>query len=284
LGAAFAMRARAAGHAVATIDLQGEVDRRCDIGDPMAVADAVHALAPEAVVHLAAILTDTSAADPVAATRVNALGTAAVFDAAAKVRAGKVVYASSIAAVGISHDGSGDAVALAPRSVYGATKAFGEHLARALSDVPDGPGYVMLRFGWVYGPGRERGWRVAQEIVESFARGDRQIRFPDFPGSMDWTYVDDAVEVLLRAVVRPLPRYSAFNVVGDKRSMRDAVAHLRRRFPEATVEAVPASTPPSAWGLRNDGLKAALGFEPSIRLEAGIDRMLAAEPPKRRGA
>ncbi len=233
------------------------------------------------IVHLAALLTDTSAADPVAATRINALGTAAVFAAATRARASRVIYASSIAAVGACADGSGDDVALAPSSVYGATKAFGEHLARALAEASDGPSYVVLRFGWVYGPGRERGWRVAQDVVESFQRGDAKVHYPDFPDPMDWTYVEDAAEVLLRAVERPLPRFSSFNVVGDKRTMRDAVAHLRRRFPMIEAEAVPARTPPSAWGLRNDGIAAALGFVPRTRLEDGIDAMLAAGKPRK---
>ncbi len=41
LGAAFAGRARAAGHAVTTLDRQGEVDCHCDVGDAATVADAV---------------------------------------------------------------------------------------------------------------------------------------------------------------------------------------------------------------------------------------------------
>jgi len=281
LGAAFAARARAAGHGVATVDRQGGVDRCCDVGDPAAVAAAIEALSPEVIVHLAAMLTDAAAADPVAAARVNALGTAAVFDAAARAGARRVVYASSVAAVGDCAEGSGDDVALAPRSVYGATKAFGEHLARALSDVPGGPCFVVLRFGWVYGPGRERGWRVAQEVVERFQRGDARVPYPDFPAPMDWTYVEDAAEALLRALERPLPRYAAFNVLGDRRTMREAVAHLRRRFPGVEAEPFPASTPLSAWGLRNDGVAAALGFLPGTRLEDGIDAMLAAEKPRR---
>jgi UDP-glucose 4-epimerase len=280
LGAAVTERARAAGLAVATLDRRGAADFPCDIGDPAAVMAAVRAAGPEVVVHLAAALTDDAAADPVAATRANALGTAAVFAAAASARVAKVVYASSVAAVGICPDGGGDAVALVPQSVYGATKAFGEHLARAMSGAAEAPSFVVLRFGWIYGRGRERGWRIAQEVVERFARGDPVVPYPDFPEPIDWTYVDDAAEVLLRAIERPLPQFSAFNVLGDRRSMRDAVAHLARRFPAVTAEAVPARTPPAAWGLRNDGLAAALGFVPSTRLEDGIDAMLAAGNPE----
>lgn len=129
LGGALAARAWTAGHAVTTLDLDPAADLVCDMGDPAAVAGAMAAAGPEVVVHLAAALTDAAAADAVAATRVNALGTAALFSACVAGGVGRVVYASSVAAVGPCAAGSRDGVALAPGSVYGATKAFGEHLA-----------------------------------------------------------------------------------------------------------------------------------------------------------
>jgi UDP-glucose 4-epimerase len=224
------------------------------------------------------MLTDAAAADPVEAARVNALGTAMVLSAAVSARVSRVVYASSVAAVGSCPEGSGDAVGLAPQSVYGATKAFGEHLARAMAAAAGATSFVILRFGWIYGRGRIRGWRAGQEVIERFARGDQVVRYPDFPQPIDWTYIDDAGEVLLRAAERPLPAFAAFNVLGDRRTMREAVGYLSRRFPGVRVEPVPAETPPSAWGLRNDGLEAALGYRPSTRLESGIEAMLAVEP------
>lgn len=275
LGHVFAVRARAAGHPVATIDLAGDADILCDVTDAAALARAMAQTRPEVVVHLAALLTDAAADDPVAAVRVNVGGTAAVFAAASESAVSRIVYASSVAAVGPCADDSGDDVALRPQTVYGATKAAGEHLCRALSAVDGYPACVALRFGWVYGPGRKRGWRVAQEVVERFARGDRHVAVPDFPQPIDWTYVDDAAEVLLRALVAPLPRYASFNVVGDRRTMRDAVAHLQRRYPGVQVDPQAVALPASGWTLRNDGLQAALGFVPATRLEDGIDAMLA---------
>jgi UDP-glucose 4-epimerase len=274
LGAAFAERAGAAGHSIAVLDQHPNADFRCAIDDRAAVASAIAAANPDAVIHLAAMLTDAAAADPVEATRVNALGTAIVFTAAVGARVSRIVYASSVAAVGSCPEVSGDAVRLAPQSVYGATKAFGEHLARAMVATAGVTGFVILRFGWIYGRGRTRGWRAGQEVIERFARGDHVVRYPDFPQPIDWTYIDDAGEVLLRAAERPLPAFAAFNVLGDRRTMRDAVGYLSRRFPSVRAEPVPAETPPAAWGLQNDGLEAALGYRPSTRLERGIDAML----------
>jgi UDP-glucose 4-epimerase len=276
LGHAFVVRARQAAHEVTGLDLAADADVRCDIGDSVALADVMTRARPEVVMHLAAILTDAAANDPVAVVRVNVGGTAAVFAAARAAGVRRVVYASSVAAVGPCAEGSGDDVALRPQTVYGATKAAGEQLARALSALPGCPACVALRFGWVYGPGRERGWRIAQEVVERFARGDRRVAFPDFAEAIDWTYVGDAVSVLMRAIEARLPRYAAFNVVGDRRPMRDAIAHLSRRFPHVEVHAEPRAAPPSGWGVRNDGLESALGYVPATRLEDGIDAMLAA--------
>ena len=276
LGQAFAVRARRAGHQVTTVDLGGEADVQCDVTDVPALAAAMAQVSPEVVVHLAALLTDVAANDPATAVRVNIGGTAAVFAAARAAAVQRIVYASSIAAVGPCAEGSGDDVALRPLTVYGATKAAGEHLCRALSALDGYPASLALRFGWVYGPGRERGWRVAQEVIERFARGDRDVVVPDFSGPIDWTYVDDAAEVLLRALAAPLTRFSVFNVVGDRRTMRDAIAHLQLRYPGVQVEYQAVTVPASGWMLRNDGLQAALGFAPATRLEDGIDAMLAA--------
>ncbi|MGH8850468.1 MAG: NAD-dependent epimerase/dehydratase family protein, partial [Casimicrobiaceae bacterium] len=227
LGHALALRARGGGHQVTTVDHSGEADVRCDVADARALAVAMDAARPEVVVHLAALLTDAAAADPVAAARVNVVGTASVFAAARAAGVRRVVFASSVAAVGPCAEGSGDDVALRPQTVYGATKAAGEHLAYTLSRLPGYPAFVVLRFGWVYGSGRERGWRVAQEVVERFARGDRRVAYPDFADPIDWTYVDDAAEALLRALTASLPRHAVFNVVGDRRAIGDAVAHLQ---------------------------------------------------------
>ena len=276
LGHAFAVRARRAAHQVTTLDLGGDADIRCDVADVATLTAAVAAVAPQAVVHLAALLTDAAADDPAAAVRVNIGGTVAILVAARAAAVQRIVYASSVAAVGPCAEDSGDEVALRPQTPYGATKAAGEHLCRALSALDGYPACVALRFGWVYGPGRRRGWRIAQEVVERFARGDRHIVVPEFAGPIDWTYVNDAAEVLVRALAAPLPRFAVFNVVGDRRTMRDAVAHLQLRYPGVQVESQAVSPPASGWTLRNDGLEAALGFAPATRLEDGIDAMLAA--------
>lgn len=275
LGAAFAARARNAGHAVVTADVLASADRRLDAGDTDAIASLVGEIRPRAIVHLAAGLTDAGERDPVATTRLNALGTAGVFAAAEANGVERVVYATSISAVGPTSGLVGDDTRLAPGNVYGATKAFCEHLAAAMSTRPGAPCYLGLRFGYVYGPGRVRGWRDVQALIERVAAGERDLVYPDYPEAIDWTWIDDAADVLLRAVERPLPRNAVANVVGDKRRVRDAIAHLTHRHPDLVARPLAARTPPAAWGLVNDGLESLLGIVPTTTLEQGIDRLLA---------
>ena len=276
LGAALVARARAAGHTVVTADLLPGADRALDASDTAATAAVIAEVRPGVIVHLAAGLTDAGERDPVGTTRLNALGTAAVFAAAETARAERVIYATSISAVGPTTGPTRDDARLNPGNVYGATKAFCEHLAAAMSTRPGAPAYLGLRFGYVYGPGRVRGWRDVQSIIERARAGERRFTYPNYPDPLDWTWIDDAAEVLLRAAERPLPRNAVANVVGDKRHVRDAVAHLRKRIPDLDVEGVAATTPPAAWGLVNDGLLRLLGYVPATTLEQGIDRMLDA--------
>ncbi|AZO79042.1 MULTISPECIES: NAD(P)-dependent oxidoreductase [unclassified Bosea (in: a-proteobacteria)] len=250
--------------------------RACDVTEQDDVTAAFAAFRPQAVIHLAAMLTLDSKADIVAATRVNALGTAHVFAAAKACGAERVIYASSVAALGDADIGPGDASVPRPASVYGATKAYGEHLARAFAADEPGMTLIGLRFGSVYGPGRERGWRAIQTLVEQAAAGEPSIVYPDFAEPIDWTWIEDAAEVAARAVVAPLTEHRVFNVAGDKRMMREAAAHLARRCPDSSFIAQPDTTPPAAWNFANDGLATAIGYVPQTQMEEGIDRMLAA--------
>lgn len=274
LGAAFTRHASDAGHEVVTLDRDATADVVLDVADSPAVESALSRVRPHAVMHLAARLTDAAARDPVGAVRVNGLGTACVFAAAEAAGVARVIYASSNAAVGRCAAAAGDDAALDPQTIYGATKAFGEHLARVMSRHERAPAYLALRFGWIYGPGRERGWAEPQRVIAEAIHGARAIRYPDYAQAIDWTYVDDAAQVLVRALACPLEGFAVHNALGDRRRMGDAIAHLRVRFADLDARPYAATLPDSAWDLAGDGLAARIGAVPLTRLEDGIDRMI----------
>ncbi|QRM53251.1 NAD(P)-dependent oxidoreductase [Sinorhizobium sp. BG8] len=280
LGSSVCTRLAGSGHQVLGMDRAGShlpagcEASACDISDHDAVRDALQAFAPQAVIHLAALLTLESGSDIVAATRVNALGTAHIFAEALAAGASRIIYASSVAALGGADTSFGDRSVPQPGSVYGATKAYGEHLANCVAPNHPDTTFIGLRYGYVYGPGRARGWREMQEMVEAAHRGDTEIVFPDYPDPVDWTWVEDATDVTVRMLDAEIAGSRVFNVVGDKRRMRDAAQLLAARYPAARLIPKAAVTPPSAWGFWNDGLKSAIGIEPKTTMEQGIDLCL----------
>jgi UDP-glucose 4-epimerase len=187
------------------------------------------------------------------------------------------VFGSSVAALGHqSETAPGDTTMLRPTSVYGATKAFGELLAGALRIERPEQELVGLRFGWIYGAGRVRGWNALQEMVEAFALGRDKVPYPDYDRPNDWTYVDDAVDAILACLASPRPSVPAYNAPGAYRTVQDAVSHLSRRFPHARPAPYPAELPPVAWDFRLDRITEEVGYRPRVSLEAGLDLTVAA--------
>jgi nucleoside-diphosphate-sugar epimerase len=226
---------------------------------------------PDAVIHLAALLTTASADDPVLATKVNCLGTATLFTLAAEARVKRTIFASSVAALsptpGLT---SGDNRPLEPRSVYGATKAYAEHLALALRGQNSALDLFGIRFGWLYGPGRVGGWNEVQSVIEGFAKELPKVRYPQFKKAMDWTFVDDATNALIGALGATRPNRVAYNLSGDYRTVEDAIGILGRWFPSVVAEGYDATLPPSAFEFESDAIGADLGVAAPTRLEAGL--------------
>src|SRR5690606_9182986 len=122
-----------------------------DIADPATVARAV--ADRDGVVHLAAVASvEASVLRPLATSRANLVGSIALFDAAARAGARRVVYASSAAVYGeaeslpIAEDD-----AERPMSPYAADKLAGEHYLGHYHHLGQLDGTVF-RFFNVYGP------------------------------------------------------------------------------------------------------------------------------------
>lgn len=238
---------------------------RVDIADLGAFARLVETTAPDAIVHLASLLTDTSEADPVAATRVNCLGSAVVLDCAGRMGIPRLVLAGSVAA------GSDTA----PGSIYGLTKQYAERLATLWADLNPQLHVTIARLGWVYGIGRTRGWGPLQQVILDAATGRQNVRCPAYTSPIDWTYVDDATDALTVCLDRAPGRGERIDVAGDLRPVGDAVAHLQMRYPKVRFDLYPSTPPPSHWVLDPSPLHRLNGGKPATRLEDGLDRMIA---------
>ena len=118
-----------------------------DLRDADAAAKAIASARPDWVLHAAAMTdVDGCERDPDAAHRINALGTQAVAQAAARCGADLVAVSTDYVFDG-ERGNYAEEDAPGPRSVYGRTKLEGERLAVAAL-----PGVVIARSSVVFGP------------------------------------------------------------------------------------------------------------------------------------
>lgn len=129
--------------------LPGEEVVHGDIADLDSVANAMNGV--EAVVHMAADPKVEATWDSIL--NLNIVGTYNIFEAARKIGVKKVVYGSSNHACGFSvkeQDMVGPDTPIAPDSLYGVSKVFGEALGRYYSD-NFGLSVICLRMDRVLG-------------------------------------------------------------------------------------------------------------------------------------
>ncbi|MDG2051212.1 MAG: NAD-dependent epimerase [Myxococcota bacterium] len=183
---------------------QGYQDHCLDIAEAEDFSTAVREFGPERIVHMAAQAgVRYSIEAPEAYVRSNLVGFLNVLEVARELRVEHLVYASSSSVYGANettpftvHDNVDH-----PISFYAATKKSNELMAHSYSHLYDLP-TTGLRFFTVYGPwGRPdmspfifAGRILAEEPIDVFNYGEH-VR--------DFTFIDDIVEGVLRALDRP---------------------------------------------------------------------------------
>jgi len=243
-----------------------------DITDAAGFSGIIQRYHIDIVVHLATILTEECANKPVEAARVNCMGSAIVFEACKYEGVNRVVYGSSVAAYGDSPElPTGEERLLNPPSVYGASKAFVEYTARAMMKSDPALDLLGLRFGWIYGEGRVRGWNDLQRLIEGFALEHPIVPYPNYSASNDWTYIDDAANAVVLCIFANKASVPVYNVSGDYRSVQDAVCYLQTKFPNTSAQPYQSKLSPNAWNFTSDRILHEVGFEAKIKLEKGLD-------------
>ena len=164
---------------------------------------AVEHFAPDVLFHLAAqVSVVKSVDDPLHDAGVNVLGTINLLEAARRVEAERVVFASTGGAL------YGDAVKLPakesyakhPGSPYGISKKVAEDYFR-FYQAAFGIDFVVLALANVYGPRQDPFGEGG--VVAIFARqmldGRRPVIYGDGLQTRDYVYVDDVVDAFVRA-------------------------------------------------------------------------------------
>lgn len=231
----------------------------------------------DVLVHLAARAgVRPSVADPAAYVRVNVEGTVNLLEAARRRGVRHMVVASSSSVYGLTRTlpFREDDPDPAPASPYGASKLAAEFFCRTFHSLYDLP-TTCLRFFTVYGP-RQR----PDMAIHSFARlidEDRPIPvYGDGSSRRDYTYVDDVIEGVVRAIERP-GGFRIYNLGSDRTvELRELIATLERALGKpARVSHQPEQ--PGDMPITSANIERAardLGYAPRIMIAEGIRRFV----------
>ena len=258
-----------------------------DIREQAAVDAAFDAAPIDAVVHLAARAgVRPSIDDPVLYASVNLDGTVRVLEACRRRGVSRFVFGSSSSVYGNNVKApfaESDPVDH-PISPYAATKRAGELLAHTYHHL-FGMQVACLRFFTVFGP-RQRPDLAIRKFAGLMVDGREIPVFGDGTTGRDYTYVDDIVD----GVVRALDRAASFHIwnLGGAHPviLNDLIERLARglrRTPQLRRLPPQPGDVERTWADISRA-KRELAWAPATSFEKGMDSFLAWFEAERRGA
>jgi UDP-glucose 4-epimerase len=235
------------------------------------------------VFHLAALPSvQRSVEDPLASHEACATGTLNLLHASCKAGVRRVVYAASSSAYGDTpRPIRWEDDPVAPLSPYAAAKLAGEHYCRCFT-ATYGMETVCLRFFNIFGPrqdARSPYSGVVALFIAAMSAGRAPMVFGDGLQSRDFTYVDNAVQAVVKAAEMPAAGGKVYNVgAGGSTTVLELVDHLNRLL---GTNLRPTFGPARAGDVRHSQADIAraqrdLGYETTISFAEGLRRTLAA--------
>jgi UDP-glucuronate 4-epimerase len=162
-----------------------------------------------------------------------------------------------------------------PISPYAATKRAGELIAHTFHHL-HGLSVTCARIFTAYGP-RQRPDLAIRKFAERMRAGETIPLYGDGSALRDFTYVDDLVEGLVRALDRPLG-FAVLNFgAGRSVSVREVIACLEAALGvTARVDRQPRQPGDVSrtWADISEARRI-LGYDPRVSLEEGIARFAA---------
>ena len=230
----------------------------------------------DVIVHMAAKAgVRPSIEDPIAYQEVNVTGTQHMLELARTWRVPHFVFTSSSSVYGVNPrvPWREDDHVLQPISPYASTKVSGELLGHVYSHLY-GMRFIALRLFNPYGP-RQRPDLAMHKFARLILDGAPIPVFGDGSTRRDYTYIDDMVAGIVRAIDYTGSNYEVINL-GNNRSMplRQMIAGLEDAFGRrAILQRLPeqAGDVPQTWASI-DKAQRLLGYDPSTPYTEGIRR------------
>lgn len=234
----------------------------------------------DVVCHLAALAgVRPSLAQPLRYLRTNIEGTGVIVERMRELGLTRLVFASSSSVYGAKRGAEvaafrEDDPCLTPASPYAATKRMNELQLSTYRDL-FGIGVFALRYFTVYGP-RQRPDMAIAKFTRAIAAGAPITLFGDGSSRRDYTFIDDIVAGTVAAIERVAPgAYEIFNLGGTQTiSLAELVGLIEGIVGKrAVIERQPDQPGDVPITFANiDRARAALGYAPTTRPDAGIAR------------
>jgi UDP-glucuronate 4-epimerase len=246
-----------------------------DICDEEFMLSLFEAERPRWVCHMAARAgVRPSIQDPFVYIHSNIRGTTHLMELSHKFGIENFVFASSSSVYGGSKSTffSEDECVDNPVSPYAASKKACELLAYTYHHL-----YRLnvtgLRFFTVYGP-RGRPDMAPFKFIDRVSRGLELQQFGDGSSSRDYTYIDDIVDGIVRAIDRPYP-YQVFNLgKGSGTSLREFISIVEKHVGRDAIVKIMPDQPGDVPYTCADVSKAfdLLGYSATVPFDEGIRR------------
>lgn len=265
--------------------LAGVPDERfhqVDIRDRAATIAALKAVAPEKVLHLAAVhFIPYCNQHPVEAAEINISGTINVLDACEAAGSVQQVFAASTAAVYPIADGPMDEDHVTgPMDIYGITKLATEKLVSEFH-LRTGIATIIGRFFNAFGP-NETNPHLIPEIQHQVRSGARTLKLGNLDPKRDFIHTEDMSKAMSALLLAQVEGHEVFNIGrGIEYSVREIVEAFERQLGEKlTIEVDPARVRKveRMHLLANvDKLKRVTGWEPVWGIDEGVATLLKEE-------
>ncbi len=243
--------------------------RRVDLGDPRAVETLVREVRPDVVFHLASVVKGSrDRALVVPCFEANLASTVYLLDASADSGVQRFVQIGSLEEPPLDEPPG------VPASPYAAAKAAATSYGRMFAELYGLP-VVVARVFMVYGPGAQDGNKLVPYVISRLLAHE-EIELGDGVRLVDWIYVEDVVEGLLRLAVQPGIEGRQIDLgSGELVSIATVVEQLYSIL--GVAEAPPFGTleKRSHEQVRKAdraATEAALGWSPGVTLDEGLRR------------
>ncbi len=246
-----------------------------DVRDYHIVSSVLSSINPDYVIHLAAIAhANKSNKDPFSTFDHSMRTLENVLDAIRSQKTHLIYFSSSMVYGNFDGQEVNEDAICNPLGIYGALKFGAEKLVIGYNQVFDLP-YTIIRPSALYGE-RCVSRRVGQAFIENAISGMPLTINGDGSDSLDFTYIDDLVQGVLRCIESDNSINQIFNITfGRGRKIKELAQIVLDTFPNIKLECKPKDNlMPERGTLSINKAKDLLNYEPQFPIEVGFKKYI----------